>query len=136
MPVIVWSDEKFSVNIEMIDKQHKKMIDMINELLEAVQAKQENNILAQLLIKLVNYTHYHFSTEERYFKIYNYPDTTVHKAQHDHLREQVAALDERYYSGQKMITGEVMGLLNDWLADHIIGSDRKFGSFLKGKGAF
>ena len=35
-----------------------------------------------------------------------------------------------------MITSEVMKLLNDWLFDHIIGSDRKFGQFLNEKGAF
>ena len=136
MPLIEWSDEKLSVKVGMIDRQHKKMVGMINELYDSVEAKREKELLAQLLIKLVHYTHYHFATEEKYFKEYKYPEMMIHKAQHDQLRVQVAALDERYYTGDKMITSEVMKLLNDWLFDHIIGSDRKFGQFLNGKGTF
>jgi hemerythrin len=134
MPLVEWSDEKLSVRVGMIDRQHKKMIGMINELYDAVEAKREKELLASLLIKLVHYTHYHFATEEKYFKQHEYPEIAVHKEQHDQLREQVAALDDRYYTGHKMITSEVMKLLNDWLFDHIIGSDRKFGLFLNEKG--
>jgi hemerythrin len=136
MPLVEWSDEKLSVKIGMIDRQHKKMIGMINELFDAVETKRERELIAGHLIKLVHYTHYHFSTEEKYFKQYEYPEIAIHIEQHDQLREQVAALDDRYYTGDKMITMEVMKLLNDWLFDHIIGSDRKFGRFLIDKGAF
>jgi hemerythrin len=136
MPLVEWSDEKLSVKVSMIDRQHKKMVGMINELYDSVEAKKEKGLLAELLIKLVHYTNYHFATEEKYFKQHNYPEMTIHKAQHDQLREQVAVLDERYYTGDKMITSEVMKLLNDWLFDHIIGSDRKFGQFLNEKGTF
>jgi hemerythrin-like metal-binding protein len=136
MPLIEWSDEKLSVKVGMIDRQHKKMVGMINELYDSVEAKKGKELLAQLLIKLVHYTHYHFATEEKYFKQHSYPELTAHKEQHDRLRAQVADLDERYYTGDKMITPEVMKLLNDWLFDHIIGSDRKFDQFLNEKGAF
>ena len=50
MPLVKWSDEKQSVRVGMIDRQHKKIISMINELLDAVEAKQRKKILAQLLI--------------------------------------------------------------------------------------
>lgn len=136
MPLLEWSDEKMLVKVGMIDRQHKKMVGMINELYDSVEAKQEKELLAGLLIKLVNYTHYHFATEEKYFKQHKYPEMIIHKEQHDKLRAQVAALDERYYMGDKMITSNVMKLLNDWLFDHIIGSDRKFGQFLNEKGTF
>jgi hemerythrin len=135
VPLIEWSDEKLSVKVGMIDRQHKKMVDMVNELYDSIEAKREKELLAQLLIKLVHYTRYHFATEEKYFRQHQYPEMPVHKAQHDQLREQVADLDERYFTGDKMITPEVMKLLNDWLFDHIIGSDRKFGQFLNEKGA-
>jgi hemerythrin len=136
VPLLEWSDEKMSVKVGMIDRQHKKMVGMINELYDSVEAKQEKELLAGLLIKLVNYTHYHFATEEKYFKQHKYPEMIIHKEQHDQLRTQVAALDERYYTGDKMITSDVMKLLNDWLFDHIIGSDRKFGQFLNENGIF
>jgi hemerythrin len=136
MPLVEWSDEKMSVKVGMIDRQHKKMVGMINGLFDAVEAGQGKELLAELLIKLVHYTQYHFATEEKYFKQYEYPEMIIHKGEHDQLRAQVALLDERYYTGDKMITSEVMKLLNDWLFDHIIGSDRKFGLFLNEKGTF
>jgi hemerythrin len=136
MPLVEWSDDKLSVKVGIIDRQHKKMIGMINELYDSVEARREKELLAQLLIKLVHYTHYHFATEEKYFRQHKYPEMLLHKAQHDQLREQVADLDERYFTGDKMITPEVMKLLNDWLFDPIIGSDCKFGQFLNGRGTF
>jgi hemerythrin-like metal-binding protein len=118
----------------MIDRQHKKIVNMINELHDAIEAGRAKELLAQLLIKLVHYTHYHFATEEKYFKRYGYPDADIHKSEHDELRTQVAKLDDRYYEGDKMVTTDIMNLLNGWLFTHIKGSDQKFGIFLRKKG--
>jgi hemerythrin len=52
------------------------------------------------------------------------------------LREQVAPLNDRYFTGDNMITPDAMKLLNEWLFNHIIGSDRKFGQFLNEIGTF
>jgi hemerythrin-like metal-binding protein len=134
--LLEWSDDTLSVKVGMIDRQHKKIVNMINELHDAIEAGRAKELLAQLLIKLVHYTHYHFATEEKYFKRYGYPDADIHKSEHDELRTQVAKLDDRYYEGDRMVTTDVMNLLNSWLFTHIIGSDQKFGMFLRKKGVF
>jgi hemerythrin len=131
MPLIEWSNDKLGVNVEVIDSQHKRMVGMINALYDAINSCQGEAVLGELLIKLEHYTYYHFDTEEEYFQKYEYPELAVHKSQHDQLRSQVSALNEEYEKGNKMLIVKVMDLLKDWLADHILTSDRKFGYFLK-----
>ncbi len=133
MLLLEWSNDKLGVNVEIIDSQHKRMVGMINELYDAMNSYRGETILGKLLIRLEHYTHYHFDTEEQYFKKYEYPEFAVHKSQHDLLRSQIAELEERYEKGDKMLSVKVMDLLKDWLADHIMKSDRKFGSFLNEK---
>jgi hemerythrin-like metal-binding protein len=64
--LIVWSDE-LSVNIEEIDKQHKKLIDVINVLFNAMIEGKTQNIIDTIIDDLIDYAKYHFSTEEKYF---------------------------------------------------------------------
>jgi hemerythrin len=130
MPLINWDDVKMSIHIDELDRQHRKMADMINELYEAIESKKNKELLAQLLIKLVHYTRHHFKTEERYFDKYEYPETAAHKIEHDQLRAKVASLDESYYSGGRMLTGEAMALLNEWISSHTAVTDRRFGEFM------
>src|SRR5512138_1759178 len=97
MPLIKWNDDRMSTHVDELDEQHRKMADMINDLYEAIDAKEGKELLAQLLIKLVHYTKHHFATEERYFDEYGYPDAVAHKVENDRLRAKVASLDESYY---------------------------------------
>lgn len=91
-------------------------------------------ILGDILKKLVEYTLYHFSTEEKYFDKYEYPESETHKQQHKDLVDQVAKIKEKFDAGERVLSIEVMNFLRDWLHDHILGSDVKFGPFLKEKG--
>ncbi|HEX2966934.1 MAG TPA: bacteriohemerythrin [Syntrophorhabdaceae bacterium] len=130
MPLIKWNDEQMSIHIDEVDRQHRRIADMINELYEAIESKANKELLAQLLIKLVHYTNHHFTTEERYFDRYGYPDASAHKAEHDDLRAKVANLDEDYYKGDRMLTREAMELLNEWVSSHTAVTDKRFGIFV------
>ena len=130
MPLIKWNDKKMSIHVSELDRQHHKMADMINELYEAIEAKAQKELLAQLLIKLVHYTRHHFATEERYFDEYGYPDAVAHTLEHDQLRAKVANLDENYYKGDRMLTYDAIGLLNEWISKHTAITDKKFGIFV------
>jgi hemerythrin len=48
--------------------------------------------------------------------------------------KKVSDLQNKFNSGEGVMTMEVMNFLRDWLNDHIIGSDTKFGPFLNEKG--
>ncbi|KJU82799.1 hemerythrin-like, metal-binding domain protein, partial [Candidatus Magnetobacterium bavaricum] len=63
MPFIVWNDN-IGLGIREIDDQHKALIDIINNLFDAMSAKRANEILSGIFKELIDYTRYHFSAEE------------------------------------------------------------------------
>ncbi len=133
MPFIEWN-EKYSVHIEEIDSQHKRMFSIINRLHDSMKARKGKEVIGNLLGELIDYTYYHFATEEEYFRLYNYPHFDVHKSEHDLMRNLVADLKRKFDANAEMSINEVMDLLKDWLSDHVLGSDQKYGSFLNERG--
>jgi hemerythrin len=73
MELIKWKDV-FSVKVSEVDNQHKKLIGLINQLYDAMRVGKGREVLGSVLTELVNYTIYHFSTEERLFREYGYPE--------------------------------------------------------------
>ncbi len=133
MALMEWS-EQYSVGIPGIDKQHKKLIQIINELHEAMRNRRGKDVLEGLLVELVDYTGYHFDAEERYFQQHQYSGYVNHKTEHDLLKAKVVDFKGKFERGDAMVTLEVMNFLKDWLADHIMVTDKKYGPFLKSKG--
>jgi hemerythrin len=82
-----------------------------------------------LLSDLINYTLTHFRTEERYMQQTGYPLYAEHRNEHQQLTEQVVELNRRFDAGQTTITAETMDFLKDWLQNHILGTDKRYGRF-------
>lgn len=135
MALIQWSND-LSVHIKEIDAQHKKLIQLINTLHDFMAMGKAKDVMGQTLAELVDYTVYHFSTEERLFQQHGYPGYAEHKAQHDELTRQAKELKAKFDKGDALITLDVMNFLVDWLNKHIIGSDKLYTSFLNKKGVF
>ena len=64
-----WED-RFSVGIAEIDMQHQKLVQMLNELYDAMKAGKGNDVLGKVLNGMIQYTASHFATEERYMKLH------------------------------------------------------------------
>lgn len=133
MPIMQWN-VNYSVNIKEIDEQHKRLIDLINDLHDAMKIGQGKDAMGNVLNELADYTLYHFGTEEKLFERYKYLELPEHKKQHDDLTKQVLDLKAKLDKGQSLVTVEIMGFLKDWLNNHILKSDKKYGAFLNGKG--
>jgi len=133
MTLIKWSD-KYSVNIKIIDEQHQQFIKMINELSDRVAEESLPDTVGQILDKMLDYTNYHFKTEEDLFKTHNYPGFEIHKQQHDAFVKQVFELKEDFSKGRITITLKILAFLNEWLINHILDSDQKYASYLNEKG--
>ncbi|MBV6511195.1 MAG: hemerythrin family protein [Ignavibacteriales bacterium] len=133
MALVEWKNA-YSTNIEVVDNQHKRLVGFVNEMHEAILMGKGQAVMGTILNNLVEYTVYHFSTEEKFFDEYNYPDAELHKKQHRDLVEQVSAIKAKFDAGEKVLTLDVMNFLRDWLHDHILGSDVHFGPFLNSKG--
>lgn len=127
-----WSAE-LELGIATIDEQHQKLVAMVNTLHRSVE-KSDSATAARVLQELVDYTGYHFRTEEKYFDQYGYPETDVHKTIHKKLVEKVLAFKRKFDAGEEFLSQELLNFLKDWLVNHIGVTDRKYAPFLQSKG--
>lgn len=133
MGFMKWKDG-YSVNVAKVDDQHKKLISLVNQLYDAMQVGKGSTVLGKVLKELVDYTVYHFGTEEEMFRIYSYPEYAEHKKEHDDLTRKAKELKTEFDNGNNLITIEVMRFLSNWLNVHILEVDKKFGIYLNSKG--
>lgn len=133
MPIMSWTDT-YSIGIAEIDQQHKKLIDLINALHDAMTKGQAKTVLGKILGDLVSYCNGHFAIEEKLFDKYGYPDAADHKEKHQKMTSKVLALQQQFEQGKATITLDVMDFLQQWLHKHILGTDKKYSSFLIDKG--
>ncbi|NNK85517.1 MAG: chemotaxis protein, partial [Desulfobacterales bacterium] len=82
MKEVQWNDS-MSVGIELIDKQHKMLIQHLNNLIKSLEPSQGLTEVANTLSFLIDYTHFHFSEEEKHMAANKYPELEQHKMKHD-----------------------------------------------------
>ena len=128
-----WSP-RLETGIKTIDDQHKKLVAMVNDLYGAISSGGGKERLGRLLDELIDYTVYHFGTEEELFKKYEYPDGPAHKRIHEDLAGKVVQFRERFQKGEEMLSYDLMNFLKNWLVNHIGVTDKKYAPFLKSRG--
>ncbi len=134
MPLIEWTAE-LSVGIESIDEQHKKLVNMINALNDAMLTNSSNELLGKIFTGLAAYTQKHFAYEENMFAEYGYTDSEEHKRQHNELIAQVVELKEKFIENpQGTMSADLMLFLKRWLTNHIMRTDKEYAEFLISKG--
>lgn len=130
---LVW-DNAYNTDIEQIDEDHKKLLNMINNLRSSTLCNTGEEFERRTLQELVDYTESHFEKEERLMQEYGYPDYEGHKAQHDQMAQYVAGFIKRYDEHGNKVLPDVADHLTRWLIQHINGTDMKYVEFFKEKG--
>jgi hemerythrin len=134
MALMTWTDS-MSVGVKVLDEDHKKLVGMVNELHDGILGGHRQEALGIVFNKLVSYTKVHFAREEEFFARTGYPAAAEHKKVHDELVKKASELQARYQEGAtSMLSLETMSFLKNWLAHHIGGDDKKYGSHLNAKG--
>ncbi len=124
---------RLALGIPEIDKQHKELVAMVNELHRAMRMKKGAHEAGSILTRLANYTVYHFEYEEKLFDAHGYPDTTNHKKIHKDLVAKVMAFSKEFEQGRAALSMDLMKFLTDWLKNHIMKTDKAYAPFLKDK---
>jgi hemerythrin len=130
---VEWKDE-YSVGIESIDVQHKKLLGLINSLQTAVNYKTGEAFEREALDELVGYTRTHFKYEEDMMEQNGYPDFTTHRAEHELMIARVEEVLKQYQQDQDAAMQNAIDFLRGWLINHINGTDKQYSSFLIDKG--
>ena len=124
--LVVWSD-RLTVGIKMIDEQHMTLIDLINQLSDAMYSGRGRNMLNKALTVLETYAIHHFDTEEKLMATHKYGESEAHKNEHGLFTETVKRFRYQLDSGHVVVSAEVLFFLRDWIIVHIMKTDRKLG---------
>jgi hemerythrin len=135
MPMFVWED-KYSLQIAEIDRQHQKLFALFNELYEAMQDGHAREVIDKVLTSVIDYTVYHFAFEEKLLREAGFKEEAAHRAEHAKLAEQAKALALKLKQAGNDTTVVIatLKLLGEWLTRHIMVSDKQFAPFLIARG--
>jgi methyl-accepting chemotaxis protein/hemerythrin len=125
MTEFIWKDE-YSVGVADIDFQHKRLMEAISDLSEAINTQTVEKEIEHVLNQLDSYVSHHFSTEELYFERFNYAGAKEHVIFHRDFAAKIAEFREKYEKHEVEISGDLIKFLEDWLLDHMLNVDRKY----------
>jgi len=125
----VWN-EQYSVHIGMIDEQHKHYFEILNRIFDGLDSSRMDKMqLGSIVRELVDYAFYHFQTEEKFFRDFQYEGAVQHIEAHDLYRKTMKGhLQE--LEGQQAevmkIFQELAQFATDWFTNHILVEDKKY----------
>jgi len=125
--LILW-DKKLSVGVNEIDKQHQKLIGIINSVYE--KRDRQDKKISDDINNLVEFSRVHFSTEEKYFEKWNYPFTEEHNSEHEKMILKVLEFSDRFEKGETILE-ELAKFLKSWLEKHLKKHDFKYRDYIK-----
>ena len=131
MALFVWQ-KSYNLGVEIIDEQHKNLVQIINDLDDLLKGSFCSKKLESLFSELVDYTKYHFSTEERLMKTRDYGAARIdaHLRQHYQFVQQIQSLHNDAATLDKQEAEWVLKYLTNWLTNHILKVDRHLAEHL------
>ena len=130
MEIIQWRPT-LETGIDVIDQQHKRIVDYINAL-RIAQGKGDRGAVAKTIDDVIDYTQSHFGFEEALMEDAGYPLLNAHKRVHELFIRRVAVLNQRFKSGED-IAQDLHNVLARWLITHIQTEDRHYVGAVKEK---
>ena len=125
-----WEDQ-YSLGIEFIDEQHKSLVKLINILHGNLAEGTTDEIIDETLSSLIDYTVYHFNSEEEMLKTYGYPSYQDHKKHHDALAQQILDIQKNIQNRSSDLSHDVTDFLVHWLVAHIVNEDKQYLQYFK-----
>ena len=120
MEKLKWSSE-LDTGVDVIDGQHRRIVDYINELQEAKDSLDKQGV-QNVIDELVDYTVSHFSFEESLMEQAGYPFLGPHKKIHELFVKKVSTFVERFKNGED-VADDILVMLRKWLVNHIKNED-------------
>lgn len=131
MAFVEWKPQ-YSVGVLEIDAQHRRLLEVINQLHDAMKTGGNSRALTVVVNELVGYTRYHFAFEEKMLEDAGYPDLDEHRRKHRAMVGQVEAFREAAVAGGATVSMKLMNFLKDWLTKHILETDMRYSEHLVG----
>ena len=132
-------NEKLATGITTIDSQHKELFNRINNLVLAIKQQRCRSEIDGTLKFLDDYARVHFSEEEKHMRDTGYTGIDEQRESHKQYLAALAELKEqaalpRIQGGSYDLSATTNQVVVDWIVDHIMKLDMKFGEYLRSKG--
>ncbi len=123
---LVWQ-ERFNIGVDVIDKEHKKLFNVLNKLFVYGKEEEKSQWVCQEAIKYFrDHSIQHFSEEEEYMESINYAGLETHRHIHNNFREKTLPLleSELIRTGYSMeAVDHFLGVCAGWLIGHTLIED-------------
>lgn len=134
--IITW-ENRFAIGIPVIDADHKKLVELCNNLYKTILAASEEDSLQRreavktALKECVSYVQIHFANEEKLMKLCNYKDFDNHKNCHTSFAKQVLEKVQNFDKETYSSSLDFVKFLYDWVLSHIAYTDTLYVKDLK-----
>lgn len=124
-------DESYDLNIDQVDKQHRHLVELINDLYRACLGEKGalDETFRHVMKNLVDYVMIHFKDEEKLMAEINYPGIQEHKQHHEDFVREILHAVKDYQNGKQFVANTFVRFLRDWLFNHILISDKEWAKF-------
>jgi len=129
---IQWK-ESYSVGNKLIDSQHKKLVKMLNTMIQNEDAGVDSEVISDVLSEMIEYAGSHFNYEEGYMEQIAYPELKMHKEEHKQFKLKAGHLCMATMKDETSVPEEILQFLFKWLINHILHSDMKYKTFYESK---
>ncbi|QWV93134.1 bacteriohemerythrin [Geomonas oryzisoli] len=129
MTLVEW-DNSLILGMPQIDEHHHKLVDILNRCYRALMLHDHSHELAGVVAELLEYTQYHFQTEEQLMAALHYSAAPSHAAAHRKFINSIHNFKDRSDAGESFVAIDVLVFLKDWLVGHIQNTDRAFINFI------
>ena len=124
--------ETFVLECEELDKDHKRLVEMVNDIAESIDKGLSGNF-SGMVNEFVNFAKEHFYREEQFLEKNGYPEATTHHQHHQTLIDKMehiqkfAASAETNELARESLKRELIYLL----MDDLITTDMDFKNYIK-----
>lgn len=127
MPLIRWS-EKFAMGVPVFDEQHRRLVEMLNQLFDVASSGQGAAAILKLRQRLLQYAASHLRDEEAALREAGYPDIAQYKAEHIRYSTRIRELQSEVPDAAT--TRRLMRFLKEWWLSHIQESNTDCAEYL------
>jgi hemerythrin-like metal-binding domain len=121
-------NKSFEIGIPLIDEQHKMLAELLNVVTNHLTHQSDLSTMRYVFHELLEYTTYHFLTEEAIWHEFFPEDAwkTIHNDDHNKFLDKIKALmDEQDARPSTQMLEELHSFLSQWLTFHIMDTDMR-----------
>lgn len=129
MAVIEWN-ESMSIGVYLIDKRHKDLVDLINDIASAADNHASNVEISNLVRRFYDYTMTHFREEESLMDHETYPEYFQQVTEHLECSTKAIEYHRKIAQGEHFDILEMLTYLTNWFIAHTTGIDQTLTKYL------